>query len=46
MPDQQSDPLDALRSPITPLAPDAAFAADLRDQLVELCPHHLQRSLP
>jgi len=46
MPDQQSDPLDALRSPITPLAPDAAFAADLRDQLVRVVPTHLQRSLP
>jgi predicted enzyme related to lactoylglutathione lyase len=38
MPDPQSDPLDALRSPITPLAPDAAFAADLRDQLVRAAP--------
>jgi predicted enzyme related to lactoylglutathione lyase len=38
MPDPQSDPLDALRSPITPLAPDAAFAADLRDQLVRVVP--------
>jgi len=38
MPDPQSDPLDALRSPITPLAPDSAFAADLRDQLVRAAP--------
>jgi predicted enzyme related to lactoylglutathione lyase len=34
MPDPQSDPLDALRSTTTSLAPDAAFAADLRDHLV------------
>lgn len=34
MPEPQTDPLDALRAPITPLAPDPAFAADLRDRLV------------
>lgn len=38
MPEPQSDPLDALRSPITPLAPDAAFAADLRGRLVRAEP--------
>jgi predicted enzyme related to lactoylglutathione lyase len=34
MPEPQIDPLDALRAPITPLAPDPAIAADLRDRLV------------
>jgi predicted enzyme related to lactoylglutathione lyase len=38
MPEPQSDPLDTLRSPITPLAPDAAFAADLRGRLVRAVP--------
>jgi predicted enzyme related to lactoylglutathione lyase len=34
MPDPQNDPLDTLRTPVIPLAPDPAFAADLRDRLV------------
>jgi predicted enzyme related to lactoylglutathione lyase len=34
MPEPQSDPLDALRAPIIPVAPDPAFATDLRDRLV------------
>jgi predicted enzyme related to lactoylglutathione lyase len=34
MPEPRTDPLDALRAPITPLAPDAAFAAYLRGRLV------------
>ena len=38
MPDPRTDPLDALRTPITPLAPDSAFAADLRDRLVRAMP--------
>src|SRR5580704_17957704 len=38
MSEPQSDPLDALRSPITPLAPDAAFAAELRGRLVRAAP--------
>ena len=33
MPEPRTDPLDALRTPIPPLAPDPAFAADLRDRL-------------
>ncbi|MDQ6837557.1 MAG: VOC family protein [Actinomycetota bacterium] len=33
MPDPQIDPLDTLRAPIIPMAPDAAFAANLRDRL-------------
>lgn len=38
MPEPQSDPLDALRAPLTPLAPDPAFAADLRDRIVRASP--------
>jgi uncharacterized protein len=38
MPDRQADPFDALRSPITPLAPDPTFAADLRRRLVRPVP--------
>ncbi len=34
MPEPRTDPLDALRTPITPLAPDPTFAADLRERLV------------
>jgi predicted enzyme related to lactoylglutathione lyase len=34
MPDPRIDPLDVLRAPITPLAPDPAYAANLRDRLV------------
>ncbi len=34
MPEPYSDPLDALLEPIVPVAPDPAFAADLRDRLV------------
>lgn len=34
MPDLPTDPLDALRTPIIPIAPDPAFAARLRDRLV------------
>jgi predicted enzyme related to lactoylglutathione lyase len=34
MPDPRTDPLDALRAPVTPYTPDPAFAADLRDRLV------------
>jgi predicted enzyme related to lactoylglutathione lyase len=33
MPDPRRDPLDALRAPIVPLAPDPAFAAGLRRRL-------------
>jgi predicted enzyme related to lactoylglutathione lyase len=33
MPDPRVDPLDALRTPITPVAPDPAFAAHLRHRL-------------
>lgn len=35
MPERRTDPLDALRAPITPLAPDPGFAADLRERLVQ-----------
>ncbi len=38
MPEPQIDPLDALRAPITPLAPDPGFAASLRDRLVQALP--------
>jgi predicted enzyme related to lactoylglutathione lyase len=38
MPDRRPDPLDALRAPIIPLAPDPAFAARLRRRLVEVTP--------
>lgn len=34
MPELPTDPLDALRTPIIPMAPDPAFAARLRDRLV------------
>jgi predicted enzyme related to lactoylglutathione lyase len=34
MPESEMDPLEALRAPITPLAPDPAFAARLRSRLV------------
>jgi len=34
MPERRMDPLDALRAPIIPLAPDPVFAADLRERLV------------
>ncbi|MGH8919659.1 MAG: VOC family protein, partial [Actinomycetes bacterium] len=34
MSEPRIDPLDALRTPITPLAPDPAFAADLRRRLM------------
>jgi predicted enzyme related to lactoylglutathione lyase len=34
MPERRTDPLDALRAPVTPSTPDPAFAADLRDRLV------------
>ena len=33
MPDPRSDPLDALRGPVIPLAPDPMFAATLRNRL-------------
>jgi predicted enzyme related to lactoylglutathione lyase len=33
MSEPQTDPLDALRAPITPIAPDPAFAANLRNRL-------------
>lgn len=33
MPEPRIDPLDALRAPIIPVAPDPAFAAELRDRL-------------
>jgi len=35
MAERRTDPLDALRAPITPLAPDPGFAADLRERLVQ-----------
>lgn len=35
MPELPTDPLDALRTPIIPMAPDPAFVARLRDRLVE-----------
>jgi predicted enzyme related to lactoylglutathione lyase len=38
MPESQADPFDALRAPITPLAPDPAFAADLRGRLLRAVP--------
>lgn len=34
MPEPRTDPLDALRSPIVPIAPDPAFATRLRERLV------------
>ena len=34
MPEPRTDPLDALRAPFTPVAPDPAFAADLRARLL------------
>lgn len=34
MAERRTDPLDALRAPITPTAPDPGFAADLRARLV------------
>ena len=34
MAEPRTDPLDALRAPITPVAPDPTFAADLRARLV------------
>lgn len=34
MSEPRADPLDVLRAPSTPLAPDPAFAVDLRDRLV------------
>jgi predicted enzyme related to lactoylglutathione lyase len=46
MPDPQPDPLDALRSPIIPLAPDAVFAADLRDRLMRAVPAPTPREPP
>ncbi len=33
MPDPQTDPLDVLRTPIVPMAPDPAFAANLGNRL-------------
>jgi len=33
MPERRNDPLDALRAPVIPLAPEPAFAARLRDRL-------------
>jgi predicted enzyme related to lactoylglutathione lyase len=33
MPDPHIDPLDVLRTPIVPMAPDLAFASDLRNRL-------------
>lgn len=33
MPEPRKDPLDALFTPIVPVAPDSAFAAELRDRL-------------
>ena len=38
MPDRRADPFDALRTRITPLAPDPAFAADLRRRLIRPVP--------
>lgn len=35
MPERRTDPLDALRAPLTPLAPDPGFAADLRERLLQ-----------
>jgi predicted enzyme related to lactoylglutathione lyase len=34
MPERKTDPLDALRAPVTPRTPDPAFAAALRERLV------------
>lgn len=36
MPERRNDPLNALRAPITPMAPDPAFAAELRERLVHV----------
>ncbi|MDQ1369157.1 MAG: uncharacterized protein QOF20_1510 [Acidimicrobiaceae bacterium] len=38
MPESRADPFDALRAPITPLAPDPAFAAALRGRIVRALP--------
>ncbi|MDQ1394677.1 MAG: uncharacterized protein QOF30_3654 [Acidimicrobiaceae bacterium] len=38
MPESRADPFDALRAPITPLAPDPAFAAALRVRLLRAVP--------
>ena len=45
MPEPRTDPLDALRAPITPALPDPAFAAALRARR-EPCSHLLPRSIP
>lgn len=48
MPERRPDPLDALRAPITALAPDPAFAAELRERLVQalLAPIPKERPMP
>ena len=38
MSESRTDPLDALRAPITPIAPDPLFAAALRERLVRALP--------
>jgi predicted enzyme related to lactoylglutathione lyase len=35
MPDLRWDPLDLLRAPVVPVAPDSAFAEDLRERLTQ-----------
>lgn len=35
MPERRTDPLDTLRAPIVPVAPDPGFAANLRERLVQ-----------
>jgi predicted enzyme related to lactoylglutathione lyase len=46
MPDRQTDPFDALRTPIIPLAPDPAFAADLRRRLTRPLPPGTRKEPP
>ena len=40
------DPLEALRTPIVPLAPDPAFAADLRSRLLRVVPKPITKEPP
>ncbi len=44
MPEPRTDPLDALRAPVSPLAPNPAFAARLRDRLMRAVRVLLKRS--
>jgi predicted enzyme related to lactoylglutathione lyase len=46
MPEPQIDPLDALRTPIVPLAPDPAFAAQLRSRLQQAVPTPTSKEPP